>query len=173
MRAASFLLMAALGAAPICANACYTVYGPAGGVILESQDPPVDMSRPIHETLPSRYPGAHMVFDASDSPAISSASARRRAVDMTTRAPLFTDERTAEAMGVPHRRLAGGIALVQPQDASIAPAVTVVPDVRTASSRSNTSVMGAGPSGRVITELRDPPVTIEQAGDRVTVRPGR
>jgi hypothetical protein len=30
--------------------------------------------------------------------------------------------------------------------------------------------MGAGPSRPVITELRDPPVTIEQTGNRVIVR---
>ena len=172
MRNAYLLLGAVLGAASFQASACYTVYDRSDRVMYQSQDPPVDMSRPIHETLPSRFPGGHMVFDTSPTcPVTPSAAARGRVIDTTTNSPLLTDEGTAVAMGMPHTRLAGGIALVQSRDAVVPPRLTVVPDTRLAERRSNTSAMGAGPSpGPVITELRDPPVTIEQAGDRVIVR---
>lgn len=45
------------------ALACFTVISPRGQVVYHSIDPPVDMSRPLHETLPHVFPGAHMVFD--------------------------------------------------------------------------------------------------------------
>jgi hypothetical protein len=174
MRHAYLLLGAVLAAASLHASACYTVYDRSDRVVYQSQDPPVDMSRPIHETLPSRYPGGHMVFDTEPQcPVTASVAVRRRTIDTTTHSPLFTDERTAMVMGMPHRQLAGGIALVQPRDASLAPGLTVIPDTRTAANRSNTSVMGAGPSRPVITELRDPPITIEQTGNRVIVRPAQ
>jgi hypothetical protein len=173
MRHAYLLLCAVLGAASFNASACYTVYDRADRVVYQSDDPPVDMSRPLHETLPSRYPGGHMVFDTSgECPVTTSLAARGGTRDWTTRSPLLTNERTAVAMHLPHTQLAGGIALVQPGDAALAPALTVIPDTRLAANRSSTSVMGAGPSrSPVITELRDPPVTIEQYGNRVTVRP--
>jgi hypothetical protein len=171
MRHAYLLLGALFAAASFHASACYTVYDRSDRVVYQSLDAPVDMSRPIHETLPLRYPGGHMVFDTEPQcPVTSSVAAQRRTIDTTTHSPLFTDERTAAAMGMPHRQLAGGIALVQPRDANLAPGLTVIPDTRLAATRSNTSVMGAGPSRPVITELRDPPVTIEQTGNRVIVR---
>jgi hypothetical protein len=170
MRHAYLLLGAVLGAASFQASACYTVYDRSDRVVYQSLDAPVDMRRPLHETLPSRFPGGHMVFDTEPQcPVTSTVAARQRTIDTATHSPLFTDERTAVSMGMPHRQLEGGIALVQPRDANLAPGLTVIPDTRMAAARSNTSVMGAGPSP-VITELRDPPVTIEQTGKRVIVR---
>jgi hypothetical protein len=171
LRRSYLLLCAALGAASFNASACYTVYDRSDRVVYQSESPPVDMSRPLHETLPSRFPGGQLVFDTSETCPVSSVAALGGARDWTTHSPLFTNERTAQAMRVPHTRLAGGIALVEPGEATLAPAITVIPDSRMASARSNTSVMGAGPGRRpVITELRDPPVTIEQNGNEVTVR---
>jgi hypothetical protein len=172
MRHAYLLLGAMLGAASLHASACYTVYDRSDRVVYQSEFPPVDMSRPIHETLPSRFPDSHMVFDTTATcPATTSIAARGGVIDTRTHSPLLTDERTAVAMGMPHTRLAGGIALVQPRDAILAPGLTVLADTRLAASRSNTSAMGAGPStGPVITELRDPPLTIEQTGRGMTVR---
>jgi hypothetical protein len=91
---------------------------------------------------------------------------------MTTASPLLTDERTAISMKLPHTTLAGGIALVQPRDAALAPGLTVLPATAMAAATApDTAVMGAGPRpAAVITELRDPPVTIEQADGRVIVR---
>jgi hypothetical protein len=172
MRHANLLMCAVLGAASFSANACYTVYGPYGQVVYQSLEAPVDMSRPLHETLPSRYPGGHLVFDTSaNCPVTTSIAARGGTRDWTTRSPLLTNESTALALHMPHRQLAGGIALVDTGTAMMAPALTVIPDTRLAANRPNTSAMGAGPSrGPVITELRDPPMTIEQTGNRVTVR---
>lgn len=172
MRRPYLLLCAVLGAASFNASACYTVYDRSDRVVYQSEDPPVDMSWPLHETVPSRFPGGQLVFDTSaDCPATTSVTARGGTRDWTTRSPLLTDERTALAMRMPHTQLAGGIALIQAGDATLAPALTVIPDTRLASIRPNTQAMGAGPARRpVITELRDPPVTIEQRGSEATVR---
>jgi hypothetical protein len=174
MRINHLLLWAVLGAASFNASACYTVYDRAERVVYEAQTPPVDMSRPLHETLPAHFPGGHMIFDtASECQVISSVAAGGGARDMATRSPLLTDERTAVAMRMPHKMLAGGIALVQPRDATLAPGLTVLPSTAFAAANTpvNTAVMGAGPRpGSVITELRDPPVTIEQLGGKVILR---
>lgn len=147
MRHSYLLLFTVLAAASFNASACYTVYDRTDRVVYQSQDAPVDMSRPLHETLPSRFPGGHMVFDTSaDCPVTTSMAARGGTRDWTTRSPLLTNERTAMAMRMPHTQLAGGIALVEAGDATLAPALTVIPDTRLAASRSNTSAMGAGPS---------------------------
>ncbi|MES2937789.1 MAG: hypothetical protein V4864_08895 [Pseudomonadota bacterium] len=45
------------------AMACYTVYDAGNRVLYQGVEPPVDMSRPLHETLQRRYPGASMVFE--------------------------------------------------------------------------------------------------------------
>ena len=41
---------------------CYVVYGPDQQIVYRDQEPPVDMSRHIHETLPQVAPGGIMVF---------------------------------------------------------------------------------------------------------------
>jgi len=41
---------------------CYVVYGPDQQVVYRDQEPPVDMSRQLHETLPQVAPGGVMVF---------------------------------------------------------------------------------------------------------------
>lgn len=41
---------------------CYVVYGPDQQIVYRNQEPPVDMSRQIHETLPKVAPGGIMVF---------------------------------------------------------------------------------------------------------------
>ncbi|MBA2674603.1 hypothetical protein, partial [Ramlibacter sp.] len=45
------------------AMACYTVYDSSNRVLYQSVQPPVDMSRPLHEALQRRYPGSSMVFE--------------------------------------------------------------------------------------------------------------
>lgn len=42
--------------------ACYVVYGPDRDIIYRAPEPPIDMSRHIHETLPLVAPGATLVF---------------------------------------------------------------------------------------------------------------
>ena len=151
------------------ALACYTVYDRSERVVYQSETAPVDMSRPLHETLPARFPGGHMTFSLSDEcQVISSVASGSGGRDMSSRSPVLMDTRTAVAMKLPHTVLAGGVALVQARDATLAPAVTVIASQGMPDTRS----MGAGPARRpVITELRDPPVTIEQyPGGRVTLR---
>jgi len=158
-----------LGVAAGQALACYTVYDRSGRVVYNQATPPVDMSRPIHETLPARFPDAHMVFDTQVdcdsvmplSPVVASRSGT----------PLLTDRRTAQAMNVPYTALAGGIALVQPRDARTSPGVTVIP----------AEGLAAAPPSRetVITEMREPPAaTNEQsvmgnAAGPSSIRPAR
>lgn len=41
---------------------CYLVYGPDRDIVYRAPEPPVDMSRQIHETLPLIAPGSTLVF---------------------------------------------------------------------------------------------------------------
>lgn len=108
-------------------------------------------------------------------------------------APLFTNRETAETSKLPHVQVAGDIVMVPPQaaDRAITPTVTVLPaptfvaaaGSATAPAAPDTTALGAGPAnyarpaaGRkqvVITELRDPPVTIVNNGGSVTVSPAQ
>lgn len=42
---------------------CYTVYDREDRVVYQGPESPVDMSRPLHETVPGLFPGGHLVFD--------------------------------------------------------------------------------------------------------------
>lgn len=42
---------------------CYTVYDQSNRVVYHAGQSPVDMSRPLSETVPQAFPGGHMVFD--------------------------------------------------------------------------------------------------------------
>ena len=59
-------LLALTIACAVCANAsaaCFTVLGKDGQTIFQSDTTPVDLSMPLHETVPARFgPGASMVF---------------------------------------------------------------------------------------------------------------
>ncbi len=66
MKKIIFLLASSLIGASASAS-CYTVLGPKGEVLSESPNAPVDMSRPLHQTLPERFgPGASLVFGLAD-----------------------------------------------------------------------------------------------------------
>lgn len=152
-----------LGLAATQVLACYVVYEPSGRVVYNAMTPPVDMSRPIHETLPARFPGGHLVFDTQADCVPVTPLARASAGGVT---PLLTDRRTAQAMKVPYTVLAGGIVLVQGGHARAGQGATIVP----------AQALAARPGGAVvITELRDPPVTITQSGNQLTIgqAPGR
>jgi hypothetical protein len=134
MKLKQSLLSLLLGLAAGQALACYTVYDRSGRVVYNEETPPVDMSRPIHETLPARFAdaNAHLVFDAqADCDSIAPLSRETASRGGT---PLLTDVRTARAMKVPHTVLAGGIALVQPDDARTAPGLSVMGNAATPSS---------------------------------------
>jgi len=102
------LLCALLGSASMQATAsCYTVYDPSGVVYHESTAP-VDMSQPLHETVPARFPGGHLVFDTE-------ADCARIVVTASTRnlsSRLLTDQQTALDMKLPYATLGNGMAMV-------------------------------------------------------------
>jgi hypothetical protein len=99
--------------------------------------------------------------------------------------PLFTDRETAERSGLPHTQMAGNIVMVPPQvaDRVMSAAVNVMPSSTfVEGSTPDTRMMGAGPArpavarsttpgsrpNVVITEMRDPPLTvIETNGTRI------
>lgn len=139
----------ALAAGP--ALACYTVYDSNNRVLFRSSEPPVDMSRPLHETVPQRFPGGQLVFDTQTR--CEEVSIGRWAPVSGTPAPLLTDRQTAQALGVRYAQLSNGAVIVAPNEAAVAEAelgtqVTVIRSGRmlaTAQSRAATSVMGAAP----------------------------
>jgi hypothetical protein len=140
------LIGSVLGTASFHAAACFTVYDRIDRVVYQSQTPPVDMSRPLHETLPA---GFHMIFDAGgDCPVISSVASGNGGRDMSSTSPLLTDQRTARAMRLPYTVLQSGVALVQPRDAAVAPGISVIPGSAPSSAIPSTAVMGARPEQR-------------------------
>ena len=177
------------------AMACYTVYDNSNRVVYRGVDAPVDMSLPLHEALAGRFPaGSSMVFDqaATCSPVNIAQVARPtgpmvppntirmertgRQVSPSSAAPLLTDRETAQRQQLPFTVVSGDVVMVPAAAAARVnvPTFTVIP-ADTALARAtvpNTAAMGAGPArpGTVITEMRDPPMTIIQRGNNVQVQ---
>lgn len=146
MRSTKKALMAALAvlaAGP--ALACFTVYDRNNQVLYNAQVPPVDMSRPLAETLPQKFPGGHMVFDQNvNCPIVQAAGQMRASPTAAGRSPLLTDVATARSMGLKHTVIADGVAMVQDRPENMRPGVVLAesglqqgPDTR---------MMGAGPA---------------------------
>jgi hypothetical protein len=189
--------LAALVLAAANASACYTVFDANNRVIFQGEQPPVDMSLPLHQTLGRQHPGAHMVFDQNaDCRPVTLAQVPRSAtapvpantirMERTARvvpvsnAPLLTDRRTAASLNLPHTVLEGQIVMVPAQAAARVnlPTLTVVPATEIARVNPATSVMGAGPlpsqyparaGETVITEMHNPPLTAVQRGERMAI----
>lgn len=179
------------------AMACFTVYDGTNRVIYQGTDAPVDMSLPLHQSVGQRFGvGASMVFNQANTctPVSIAQVARSNARDVpagtirmertgrtvapTSEGPLLTDRSTAQANQLPHTTVAGNIVIVPAAAAARVdlPTFTVIPAstavARASTPSVNTSTMGAGPAprGTVITEMRDPPMTITQQGNRVAVQ---
>lgn len=149
----SLLLAPLLGLASIQALACYTVFDRDNRVVYQSERPPVDMSRPLHETVPSRFGnGAHMMFDGNECTAINSLAIGNGGRTPSI-APLLTNEKTARDLRLRHSSLGNGIAVVQGGDAIMRPGITVVPGDTALAGMPETRTMGAS---RAVTR---PPVT--------------
>ncbi len=58
----AFVLMAAVGLGQAANAACYQVYAPDNTVVYRSYQPPVDLSKPLHTTMPLAAPGGSLVF---------------------------------------------------------------------------------------------------------------
>lgn len=150
----SLLAASLLAAAAGPALACYTVYDSNNRVVFRSSEAPVDMSRPLHETMPQRFPGGQLVFDTATS--CDEVSVGRLARVSSTPAPLLTDRKTAQALGVRYAQLSNGVVMVPPREAAVAAAelgsqLTVIPGgpmLANAQPRSVTSVMGGPPVRR-------------------------
>jgi hypothetical protein len=99
-----------------------------------------------------------------------------RQASPSSAAPLFTDLQTAERARLPHTLVAGDIVMVPAAAAARVnmPTFTVIPSdvaVARAPSSPNTAVLGAGPHpSTVITEMRNPPMTIIEQGGNVQVQ---
>lgn len=136
--------------------ACYTVYDANNRIVYRGLEAPVDMSLQLREAVAARFPaGYSMVFDPSAT--CSPVGIAQVARPNTPMVPPNTIrmERTG-------RQLSPSSFNVIPGEAAVA----------RAPSAPNTSVLGAGPAmpQMVITEMRDPPVTIIQRGNDVSVR---
>ena len=161
-------LLCALGLASANAMACYTVYDRSNQVVYNAQTPPVDMGRPLHETMPVAFPGGHMVFDTTaDCPREVPSRVSVTPAAPAKPSPLLTDRRTAAAMNVPHTILPSGVALIN-QPTAMAAGITVIPTSSPA--QVVASAVTARRSTRpdtVITELHNPPLTVVQQGGLV------
>jgi len=178
------------------AMACYTVYDASNRVIYRGPEAPVDMSLPLHQAVAQRFPaGASLVFDqGAVCTRVNIAQVARpastvvppntirmertgRTASPSSAAPLLTDRDTAARHQLPHTVVAGDIVMVPPDVASRVSMSTfsVIPTdeaVARAPAAPDTSVLGAGPARRqtVITEMRDPPMTIIQRGDELSIQ---
>lgn len=143
----SIIVLSLLAAASFNASACYTVFDRSNRVLYQGEQPPVDMSLPLHRALQARFPGGHMVFDqtAGCGPIAMASTARAElpgaspntavmgagpatgpmvATVSNARAPaassspLLTDRRTAQSMNLPYRPVSGDIVVVSAQAAS-------------------------------------------------------
>lgn len=179
------------------AMACYTVYDATNRVIYRGLDAPVDMSLPLHQAVAQRFPaGASLVFDQqalctpiniAQVPRPASTVVPANTIRMegsgrslspsSSASPLLTDRYTAARQQLPHTVVAGDIVVVPAAAAARAnmSTFTVIPTdeaVARAPIAPNTSVLGAGPArpSTVITEMRDPPMTIIQRGNELSVQ---
>jgi hypothetical protein len=188
-------LLAILGLAGANAMACYTVYDGHDRVVFQGVEAPVDMSLPLHQALAARgYPvGTRMVFDlAATCTPVSVAQVARpasgdvpantirmersgRTLSPSSAAPLLTDRQTAERQHLPHVQVAGDIVMVPARAAARVdlPTFTVIPaDTAVARAGVDTRVLGAGPARQdtVITEMRNPPMTLVERGSNLGAR---
>ena len=161
-------LVALLGLATGNAAACFTVYDRSNAIVYYAQTPPVDMTPPFNDKLQKVFPGSHLVFGSTTGCPVKQAGYNPAKPPGVT-SPLFTDKRTAEEMKLNHTVLPNGAALVAKPPTSMRPGFTVMnlggqPVADRDSSRPSVSLPKKNP---VITEMRDPPVTVIGPGGAV------
>lgn len=139
---ALFAAVAALAAGQ--ALACYTVYDRNNQVVYSGEKPPVDMSRPLAETLPAAYPGGHMVFGNGPCQVVADLQPKPRAVGRDGRSPLLTDEATARTLGLPHTPVSNGVVLVPQRPQNMRPGFMLAESGIV--EPNDTRAMGAGPA---------------------------
>ena len=156
-------LLACLALPGVNALACYTVYDRSNAVVYHAMVPPVDMTPPYMDRLNKVFPGSHLVFGSNTGcPAKQAGYNPLR--QPTASPPLFTDPQTAEQMKVEHTVLPSGAALVRKPPPNMRPGFTVLNLGGMPASDSAGRNSGATQKGPVITEMRDPPMTVIQDG---------
>ena len=162
-------LLCAIGLASANAMACYTVYDRNNNIVYNAQTPPVDMSKPLRETVPVAFPGGTMVFGSGTDCPREAPNKVSLPVAPSKPSPLLTDRRTAVEMKAPYTVLPSGVALISQPPAvmtaglstystsSPAPVVMAPAMVQQRKPRADT----------VITELHNPPLTVVQQGGMV------
>jgi hypothetical protein len=157
-------VIGALSTAP--AVACYTVYDRSNTIVYYAEAPPVDMTPPFTERLQKNFPGSHLVFGSGTGcPATQAGYNPTR--PQADSAPLFTDEQTAKDLKLSHRMLPNGTAMVAHPPPSLRPGFTVMNLGGAAGNRSAppgapADKGAAAKSSPVITEMRNPPITVIQ-----------
>lgn len=161
-------LLCAIGLASVNAMACYTVYDRDNHVVYNAQTPPVDMSRPIHETVPVRFPGGTMIFGSgTDCPRDPPTRVSIPAAPGKP-SPLLTDRRTAAAMNVAYTTLPSGAALIQqPSSVTIAGLSTYSTSIPAPAIAAAVTAQRSARRDTVITELHNPPLTVVQQGGMI------
>jgi hypothetical protein len=144
------------------AAACFTVYDRTNAIVYYAQTPPVDMTPPFNDKLQKAFPGSHMVFgDTTGCPAKQ--AGYNPAKPPAPSSPLFTDKRTAEELKLSHTVLPNGAAMVAKPPTGMRPGFTVM-NLGGQGATAPVPVPSATSAKKspVITEMRDPPVTVIQ-----------
>ncbi len=162
-------LVCAIGLASVNAMACYTVYDRDNRIVYNAQTPPVDMSLPLHQTVPVKFPGGSMIFGSGtdcprDPPVRVSAPP-----PPSKPSPLLTDRRTAAAMKVTHNILPSGVALVSQPPAVMTAGLSYAIPAAPAEPVMATAVVAprSAKPATVITEMHNPPLTVVQQGGMI------
>ena len=140
------LVAAAAALAAGQALACFTVYDRNNRIVYNAMTPPVDMSRPLHETVPAKFPGGSLVNNNGgacprDSGGIGGSL---RVSSETGRSPLLTDAASAAAMGLPATPVGHGAVVVRERPDSMRPGMVIAESIPEANG--GTTAMGAGPA---------------------------
>ena len=149
---------------------CYTVYDRANHVAYNAQTAPVDMSRPLHETVPVAFPGGSMVFNNSmDCPRDNTSDTAAAPAAPATPSPLLTDRRSAQSMHLLHTILPSGMALVTkpPQLAGRVTVMASSPPAALAVVSATVAQRASQRPATTITEMHNPPLTVVQQGGMV------
>ena len=157
-------LVALLGLAAGNAAACFTVYDRSNTIVYYAQTPPVDMTPPFNDKLQKVFPGSHLVFGSTTGCPVKQAGYNPSRPPAAT-SPLFTDKQTAEDMKLNHTVLPNGAAMVAKPPTGMRPGFTVM------NIGGQAAVAPAAKTSPVITEMRDPPVTV--IGRDGLVKPAR
>ena len=143
------------------AAACFTVYDRTNAIVYYAQTPPVDMTPAFNDKLQKVFPGSHLVFGSTTGCPVKQAGYNPAKLPAAI-SPLFTDKRTAEEMKANHTLLPNGAVMIARPPTGMRPGFTVL-NMGGQAALDRTGSLPAVLSSKqrpVITEMRDPPVTV-------------